>query len=145
MHYLLALFAGLMLPIQVALNNRLTGFTGNPVISSLVSFVVGTVGLMVFTLVKPSILQQASSQVWNAPLYAWFGGLIGAFFIVTSLIIAPKLGLSMSICLVIAGQLTMSVLMDQFGLFGFDVRPFTISKGAGLVLVFVGILLIKMD
>jgi transporter family-2 protein len=137
MHYLIAVLAGLVLPVQVALNNRLTSFTGHPIVSSLVSFLVGTLALILYTLTSPGMLQQAHVQVWKAPVYAWFGGLIGAFFIATSLVIAPKLGLAMSVCLVIAGQLTMSVLMDQFGWFGFDVRPLTIAKGFGLLLVFV--------
>jgi bacterial/archaeal transporter family-2 protein len=145
MHYLIAVLAGLVLPVQVAFNSRLTSFTGSPIVSSLVSFLVGTLALILYTLTNPGMLQQAYVQVWKAPLYAWFGGLIGAFFIATSLVIAPKLGLAMSICLVIAGQLTMSVLMDQFGWFGFEVRPLTIAKGFGLILVFVGIVLIKMD
>ena len=145
MHYLIAVLAGLVLPVQVAFNSRLTSFTGSPIVSSLVSFLVGTLALILYTLTNPGMLQQAYVQVWKAPLYAWFGGLIGAFFIATSLVIAPKLGLAMSICLVIAGQLTMSVLMDQFGWFGFDVRPLTIAKGFGLMLVFAGIVLIKMD
>lgn len=143
MNYLLALIAGLMLPIQVAFNSRLTSFSGSPVISSLCSFLVGTFALMVYSVASPGLLSKASFQIWNAPVYAWLGGLVGAFFILTSLIVTPKLGLAVALCVVIAGQLIMSVLMDHFGWFGFAVRLFTWTKAFGLALVLGGIILIK--
>ena len=143
MHYLLALIAGLMLPIQVAFNSRLTSFSGSLVVSSLVSFVVGTLALIVYSIANPGLLNKASLQIWGAPTYAWLGGLVGAFFILTSLIVTPKLGLTLALCLVIGGQLTMSVLMDHFGWFGFAVRPFTFVKGLGLLCVVAGVVLMK--
>lgn len=132
-----------MLPIQVAFNSRLTSYSGSPVISSLCSFLVGTLALIVYSVGSPGLLSKASLQIWNAPAYAWLGGLVGAFFILTSLIVTPRLGLAMALCLVIAGQLTMSVLMDHFGWFGFAVKTFTITKALGLVFVLGGIILIK--
>lgn len=141
--YLLAIVAGLVLPIQIAFNNRLTLYSGTPVISALCSFAVGTLALTCYSLTNPTALQKASQQIWNAPLYAWLGGFVGCFYIVTSLIVSPRLGLALTLSLVIAGQLSMSIMIDHFGWLGFDSKPFTLEKGVGLLLIFMGIALIK--
>jgi uncharacterized membrane protein YdcZ (DUF606 family) len=42
----------------------------------------------------------------------------------------------------IAGQLTMSVIIDQFGLLALDKDPINAMKALGVVLLFVGTLLV---
>ena len=49
----------------------------------------------------------------------------------------------MTVSLIIAGQMLMSVVMDHFGLLGVPVREVTTARIAGVLLVFIGLLLIK--
>ena len=42
----------------------------------------------------------------------------------------------------IAGQLTMSVIIDQFGLLGLDKDPISVSKAIGVLLLAAGTLLV---
>ena len=42
----------------------------------------------------------------------------------------------------IAGQLAMSVILDQFGLLGLDKDPITVSKAIGVLLLAAGTLLV---
>lgn len=141
--HLMALLAGFFLPVQVALNSRLTSFTGSPAISSLVSFAVGTIALLVYVLTNLSTVHKASQTIFQAPFYMWLGGFVGCFYIVTSIVVTPKIGLAVALSLVIGGQLCMSMLFDHFGWLGMDVKPFTFIKGVGALLVLVGIFLIK--
>ena len=53
MTYLYALFAfvaGTVLPIQVGVNNSLRNGIGGPVLAALISFVVGSICLLVFAI-----------------------------------------------------------------------------------------------
>lgn len=141
--YLLALAAGLVLPVQIAFNNKLTVYSGHPIISSLTSFTVGAIALLIYSLFNQNMIQKSIPQIWQAPPYAWLGGLVGCFYVVSTLVASPKIGTALSLGLVIGGQLCMSLLMDHFGWLGTDVRPFTLTKGVGVLLVLVGILLLK--
>lgn len=141
--HFLALVAGFFLPVQIALNNRLTLYTGSPLISSLCSFAVGTVVLMFYNMKDLGNLQKASQSIGNAPVYLWLGGVVGCFYIVTSLVVTPRIGLAVALGLVIGGQLCMSLLFDHFGWLGVEVKPFTWIKAFGLLLVILGVLFIK--
>lgn len=141
--YLLALGAGLLLPMQIAFNNKLTHYSGNPVTSSFISFSVGTIVLLLYSITQFSSFQKSLHQVGQAPGYAWLGGLVGAFYIISTIVASPKIGLALFLALVIGGQLVTSVIVDHFGLLGATVKPVTSLKGIGLLLVFTGILLLK--
>lgn len=141
--YLLALVAGLLLPMQIAFNNKLTHYSGNPVTSSLISFSVGTIALLLYSISHFQSFHKSLHQLGNAPGYAWLGGMVGAFYIISTIVASPKIGLALFLALVIGGQLVMSVIVDHYGLLGAVVKPITWLKGLGLLLVFCGIFLLK--
>lgn len=141
--YLLTLCAGLLLPLQIAFNNKLTNYSGNPVTSSFISFSVGTIALLLYNVARLSSFQNSLQQAVQAPGYAWLGGLVGAFYIITTIVASPKIGLTLFLTLIIGGQVVMSVVVDHFGLFGAVVKPITWLKGIGLLLVFTGVFLLK--
>jgi transporter family-2 protein len=141
--YLLALGAGLLLPMQIAFNNKLTHYSGNPVTSSLISFSVGTIALLLYSISHFQSFHKSLQQLGNAPGYAWLGGMVGAFYIISTIVASPKIGLALFLALVIGGQLVMSVIVDHYGLLGAAVKPITWLKGIGLLLVFGGIFLLK--
>lgn len=141
--YFLAIVAGLVLPLQIAFNNKLTSYSGNPITSSLISFSVGTCALLIYSLSNHGTFQKSLQNIGQAPPYAWMGGLIGCFYIVTTLIASPKIGMAISLSLIIGGQLCMSLILDHNGWFGMEVKPFSWVKGAGLLLVIAGIFLLK--
>jgi bacterial/archaeal transporter family-2 protein len=143
LYYLLALVAGLLLPMQIAFNNKLTNYSSNPVTSSLISFSVGTMALLLYSVTQFSSFQKSLQQVGQAPGYAWLGGLVGAFYIISTIVASPKIGLALFLALIIGGQLVTSVIVDHFGLLGAAVKPITLLKGIGLLLVFTGIILLK--
>jgi len=140
--YLLALGAGLLLPMQIAFNNKLTHYSGNPVTSSLISFSVGTIALLLYSISHFQSFHKSLHQLGNAPGYAWLGGIVGAFYIISTIVASPKIGLALFLALVIGGQLVMSVIVDHYGLLGAVVKPITWLKGLGLLLVFCGIFLL---
>ncbi len=141
--HLLALVAGLMLPLQIAFNNKLTTFSGNPITSSLISFSVGTLFLLLYSISNPSAFQRSLQQVSQAPGYAWLGGLVGAFYIISTIAASHKIGMAMFLALVIGGQLITSLAIDHFGLLDATIKTFTWTKCIGLIMVLGGIILMK--
>ena len=141
--YLIAILAGVVLPVQIAFNNKLTTFTNNPFVSSLISFLVGTLALLLYTMSSPSTLRTSFQQAAGAPWYAWLGGLLGAFYIISTIVASPRIGIAMFLALVIGGQLFMSLLIDHYGWLGAAVKPITLTKVMGGVLVLAGIILMK--
>src|SRR5688572_15136645 len=130
---LVALVAGAVLPVQTAVNNKMAVTVGSPVLGALVSFAVGTLSILIYSLASGESLSSLST-VKDAPAIAWIGGLLGAFFVTATIILMPRIGVAMTISLIIAGQLITALVMDHFGLLGLEVRQVTPLRVAGVVL-----------
>jgi transporter family-2 protein len=77
--------AGAMLPFQFGINAQLAHWVGSPVRASLVSFVVGTLALLVVTLLFVRGWP-GSDRITGAPWWVWAGGLLGAFYVLGSVV-----------------------------------------------------------
>lgn len=141
-YVLLSLIAGTALPVQAGVNAQLSRWTGHSALAGLISFAVGTVALFAYTVVQRPALP-AAAHLQQAPWWIWIGGLLGAFFIVASIMLVPKLGAAVYVALVIAGQSLIALLLDHFGLLGFEVRPVNLWRALGAVLLLLGVGLIR--
>jgi bacterial/archaeal transporter family-2 protein len=76
---------------------------------------------------------------FRAPWWYWAGGGgMGVLVVLTITLCAPRLGATATIGILIAGQLTMGVAIDRFGLFGVERVEVTWVRAAGVVLLAVG-------
>jgi bacterial/archaeal transporter family-2 protein len=139
---LLAIFIGCLLPIQTGANASLGAFLGHPIATALVSFLVGTVGLVaaVVWLGLPLPLATAWSQ---SAVWQWTGGLLGAIYIAAAVVLAPRLGAATLIAAVVGGQMVASLVLDHFGWAGFPEHPVTLFRLIGAALVILGVVLIQ--
>jgi transporter family-2 protein len=140
-YVILALVGGAGVVVQVGINSALRHYAGQPIWATLVSFVVGTSALAVCFL--------ASRQAWptrtqfaGAPWWIWVGGLLGAFYVLTSVIAGPRLGAAAYLGCVITGQLVASVLIDHFGWVGFPVHTASPGRIIGAILLLAGVALV---
>lgn len=139
---LVALIAGAVLPVQTAVNNKMALSVGSPVLGALVSFAVGTLSILIYSVVSGETLSSLSG--WkDAPWIAWIGGLLGAFFVTATIILLPRIGVAMTISLIIAGQMITALIMDHFGLLGLEVRQISLLRVVGVVLISLGVILIR--
>jgi len=138
----IAMLGGAALATQAGVNASLGRGLGHPITASFASFLVGGLSLMIYGLVTqvPWLTVGRASQV---PGWAWSGGLLGAGYVVASIMLAPKLGASSWVVAVVAGQVLASVALDHFGLAGFPVQPFNLIRAAGLLLVVAGVLIVR--
>jgi transporter family-2 protein len=139
---LLALAAGVLLPVQAGVNAQLRSVVGSPLTAALVSFLVGTAGLGTAAVIlrAPTALRAAWAV---SPWWFWIGGLIGALYVVATIVLAPRLGAATLVAAVVAGQMIASLLLDQYGLLGFPTHPMNGLRVLGAALVIVGVILVQ--
>jgi bacterial/archaeal transporter family-2 protein len=142
-YYVLAFLAGAVLPLQVGLNGELSRWVGSPVRASLISFVVGTLVLAALTAVAfrgwPS-----PGKLAGVPWWAWLGGLLGAFYVIGSIVTGPRIGAVAFVAAVVAGQAVASVVLDNYGWVGFAEREITPGRILGLLLLAAGVALVRI-
>lgn len=138
----LALVAGAMLPVQTGVNLQLRGLMGHPLTAALVSFVVGTLGLAAAAGVAGAPLALGGAWARGA-WWHWGGGLLGAVYIVSTIVLAPRLGAATLIAALVAGQMVASIVIDHFGWVGFAEHAASPLRLVGAALVVGGVLLVQ--
>lgn len=138
---LVVLVAGIVLPIQAGMNTRLGKEIQSPVWASLISFMVGAFALMVYTLFTKNNLNLSSAK--SIPLYLWFSGVLGAFYVTTVIFAIPRLGSSLTFGLIVGGQLLISLLLDHFKILVPEQHPINYYRFAGILLIVLGVVLIR--
>ena len=138
---LVVVLAGGATALQAPTNARLATAVASPVNAALVSFAVGTVALGVVAAILHTRPDVAATRA--LPWYAWLGGAYGACFVVAAAWGVPRLGAAMTITLMVAGQLALSLLLDHFGALGVPRQPLNLGRIAGVALVFAGVLLVR--
>ncbi|HMJ07587.1 MAG TPA: DMT family transporter [Pyrinomonadaceae bacterium] len=141
-YLLLALVAGAMMPTQAATNNKMAAFVDSPILAALISFFVGTIALLIYTVASGTPLGNIAA-VKNAPPIAWIGGFLGAFFVTATVILVPRLGVAMTFSLIIAGQMLVTIVIDHYGLLGVTVREVNFARVCGILLITAGVVLIR--
>lgn len=130
------------MPTQAAVNNRMALTIGNPILAALISFLIGTLSLLIYIFATGTSIS-GLSLARTAPPVAWIGGLIGAFFVASTVALVPKLGVAMTFSLVIAGQMIVTLIIDHFGILGVPVREISIPRIIGMLMIIAGVVLIR--
>lgn len=139
---LLGIFAGSLLPLQGGINSKLAKSLQSPFQSAFISFLVGTFALAVLLAFTPHRFP-SFSNLKGVPFYYFAGGLLGTVYVSSSIILIPKIGAASLVFALLAGQMLSSLLIDQFGLFGLPVKPVTLTKTIGIILIFTGVWLLN--
>jgi len=142
-YFLLAILIGCGLTLQGAINSNLKQHLGNPIAAAVISFSVGTIVLLLAYLALPNQYTLSLANLKATTWWMWLGGILGAFYIVFSIIVIPEIGFANFFILLVAGQILLSIVFDQWGLWGYQVHSFSALRGTGIVLMIVGIYLIQ--
>lgn len=139
--YLLGIFAGLGIAAQVAVNSQLRRSLQSANTAALISFIVGTAVLLVLMVITRAPVPDRTA-LGSVPWWGWLGGLLGAFYVATSTVVAAQVGTASMIGLALAGQLAMALIIDHFGWLGMAEHPITLARIVGISLLGVGVWLI---
>lgn len=138
----LAIVAGVAVPVQAAVNARLGKAVGDPLYGTFISFLVGAAGMFLYLVVNRidfTQIQQLRGEHWST----WVGGLLGAFFVASLIILTPRLGIALTLGLTIAGQMVFALIMDHYGWLGTPVIAITWPRVLGVVLIIAGVWLVQ--
>lgn len=140
---LLAILAGGMLPVQGVVNSQLGRALDNVVLATLISFIVGSLTLLVVFLYRSNLAAGSSLQgLWKVPPILYIGGILGAIYVTAVAALIPKIGVANTMIAVILGQVLLSLLLDHFGVLGIEVREVSWSRILGASLVVFGLVLV---
>ena len=141
---LLGVIAGACIAIQAPINGQLGQNLGLPLAAAAISFAVGTVVLVVGTLVTSQL--QGVAPRWSVPAPWTFivGGCLGTVYVTSSILLTPRIGAAAVMGLSVAGQLLAGMAVDRIGFMGIAVREISLGRIAGAVLLIAGVLLIRV-
>ncbi len=137
----LAMLGGSVMPIQAGFNRELGRHFGSPMLATLNNFAGGTLIMLVACLAlapTPTLAAAAS-----APWWAWLGGACGVTLVFSSTVAVKHVGSAGLVASLLAGQLICSLVIDQFGLLGHEVRAMTLPRLLGVALLVGGLVLIQ--
>ena len=140
---LLTVFAGGLIAMQAPINSMLGKSVGTFAAAS-VSFIVGTIALVLITV----LVGGGFGDVGEARHLSWYyllGGVLGAVYVTTARVAVRSLGAGGVTAATIAGQLTLSLVIDQLGILGVDKQPITWERVVGVLLLAAGTFLIIRD
>jgi len=140
---LLAFVAGFCLPTQAGINTQLNLWSQSAILAATISFAVGTTGLFVYSLCL-RIPWPAVDTILRHPWWIWTGGLLGAFLVASTVVLAPRLGAASMIALIVGGQMTASLVLDHFGWLGYQLHPISGLRILGVFLLTGGVVLIRL-
>jgi len=139
----MALAAGAVLPLQAGLNAQLALSAGHALWASCVSFAIGLL-LLIVVCMTVRLPRPAWEDLASMPFWQWGGGVMGAFFVTAMVMLGPRLGATTMLGMALIGQMTAAALIDHFGLAGFTPHALSIGRVAGIALLIVGGILVRM-
>lgn len=140
---MLGAVAGVSFVIQQAVNADLRASIGSAAWAGFVSYLGGTVCMLVLALVLREAVP-AMADIHRSDWWAWTGGFFGTVYIAISIFLVPRLGAAFFVALLVAGQMVASVAFDHFGALGLSEHPVDIPRLIGAVLLVVGVALIRI-
>ena len=132
--------AGGLVAMQAPINSGLGKTIGSLPAASF-SFAIGLVALVGITFASGEGFGRLG-DVGGLSWYYLIGGLLGAVYVTTVLISVRTLGAGGVTAATIAGQLTLSVVLDQLGVLGLAQREITPARIVGVALLAAGVVLV---
>ena len=139
---IITLAMGLLIPFQTAANSRLRQVVGPAYVSTLVSFSVSTLALLLVSLLLGSPLIPTSQMLAEAPWWSWFAGLVAVVTITIAIHLFKEIGPLQAVIIPMFSQLIFSLLIDHFGWFGANIIPLDAKRIIGSLLLVAGVTLV---
>lgn len=138
-----AALAGAFIPVMAIMNSRLGKTIGESLHAPVIAFTIGLVLTVIFSFVFTKSFPDLS-QLPKANLIDYLGGFIICFYVFSATLLAPRIGVANFIVCAVSAQIIVSVLIDNYGLFGAAVRPVSLVRIGGIALLLLGLVITQL-
>jgi transporter family-2 protein len=136
---LIGIIVGIMLGNMTPINADLTKKVKSPYFASAISLFFAALILLIVALVTKTPLLPGGSAFSSIPPILFLGGLIGAVYVTSNILMFPRIGAVETVALPLVGQILAGIFFDTFGLFNTAKIPFGLLRLLGIVLLIVGL------
>jgi len=136
----LSVAAGAVLAVQAGANAHLSKALQSPLAATTLQLTVGALGLLTVTELTGG--GAAFGLLPNAIWWHLAGGTASAFYVVSTILLFPRIGAVVSVGLFIAGQILASTALDVFGLLGIPTTGLRMGAAIGASMIMAGAALI---
>jgi transporter family-2 protein len=139
-----AFAAGALIPLMALWNAGIARTTGGQIQATIILFAVGLIASLLLAVIMAVRLPDLHTLLRVAP-HQYAGGVIVGFYVLSITFLAPRFGVGNAILFVVTAQLITSALMDHFELAGAALRPLTMMRAVGLLIVIVGVVVTQIS
>ena len=139
---LLGVMVGVGSAIQTAVNGYLGTIAGSSLHASEINLFVGVCLLLLAALLtSPRRLVRRPTP---GPWWMWLGGVVGAIFVIAGATLSPLIGTATTVIAFNAGTIAAGQVLEARGAFGARKNPLTTTRLVGLVVIFLGVLAVRL-
>lgn len=140
---LMGVVAGACIATQAPINAQLGKGLGLPIAAAGVSFVAGAIVLwaiaLIFVQTKGATINFGAPAPWTFVA----GGVLGAFYVFSNIMLTPMIGAAAVMALSVTGQLLAGLALDKVGFMGMAVREISLGRVAGAIMLVAGAVMIR--
>jgi len=140
---MLTAVVGGLIALQAPMNSVLGKAIGT-LQAATISFLIGTIALALLAVTVGGGFGDLGEMRHISAVYL-LGGILGAAYVASVLVTVRSLGAGGVTAATIAGQLTLSVVIDHLGILGVEKQPVDAGKVAGVFLLAAGTFLMVRD
>ncbi|WP_330229791.1 DMT family transporter [Nocardia sp. NBC_00508] len=126
--FLFILVGGGLRSAEAGCQNTLMNHIRNMWLCAVISYAVALTGFSVFLALSSKTPWPSLDDVRNMPWWAPFGGLLGGAAVIGMIAVARYVGVATFSALVIIGEMVVALIMDHFGLMGFEERSASLPR-----------------
>lgn len=138
---LIAVLVGGLVPIQSSINAFLGGYMKTPLAATFINFLGGTIIVAIIVAVLFRNQVPSIAELKLIPGYLFLGGILGATFVTTIVMLTPRIGVTNMLVGAMVGQIVISILFDHFGWMNLTPQPISWQRLVGVIFLIIGVLL----
>ena len=140
--YVSAAVAGMLNAVQSGANATLNKTLGQPFLAALIVLGVSAAGFLAVGAATGNLAWPEPGRWGRVPWWGWVGGLLGASVLASQLWAAREIGADPFMGIVVTAAVVASLVLDHFGLVGFEEHPAGLRRIVGAGLMVGGVVLI---
>ena len=138
------LLAGVATAVQPGLNGAFAKGVSQPLTGGLVVGIGTLLTVLIVGLSLGRLAWPSYDEAIRLPWWAWLGGVLGGGIVVTQLLVAREIGAAPFLGVIVTAGVVTSILLDHFGLIGFEVHPANVWRTIGGGLMIAGVALVTL-